>query len=188
MRVNFSGSFCPAHQRHSKLNGLLFYTIYNSQAEKLIYGFKYEGLKQIAKFLGYLMAQILKEHPIFKKEIILCPVPMWFLKRLKRGFNQSELLAQDIGSRLNLDYANLLLKNRSTKSQTQLAEEQRIKNVQNSFVLSKLAHKINLKQKTIILVDDVYTTGSTLFEAAAVFKNHPLNRPKAIWGLVFARD
>jgi len=186
-RVNFKGIFCPSHQRYSKLEGLLFYSNFSELPQKLVYGLKYEGLKDIGKLMANLMSERLKEHFLFqdKDRIILCPLPLYWLKKLKRGFNQAEVLTRNIGQNLNLEILNLLLRIKNTQSQTQLEKIERQKNVANAFFLSQKINPDQIRDKIIILIDDVYTTGYTLNAAAKELKKL---KPKSIWGLVFAKD
>ena len=188
-KVNFTGNFCSKHQRGFYFEKLLFVSRFKSLNKKIVHSFKYEGVRELSKFMADLMTQALSEKIKDKNEIILVPVPLFFIKRLSRGFNQSEMLAQKISQNLNIPTQKLLLKTRATKSQTEFKKNERHQNIKDAFCLSELGKKETLKSKIIILVDDVYTTGSTINEAAKVLKNNPLvGGPKEIWALTFCKD
>jgi competence protein ComFC len=90
---------------------------------------------------------------------IICPVPMHKLKRLFRLYNQTHYLAKFLYNLSNIKMIpDLLIKTRYTKAQTYLKKKERIKNIHDSFSINQ---KYDIKNKTILLVDDVITTGST---------------------------
>ena len=99
----------------------------------------------------------------------IVPVPLHIKRLRERGFNQSGLLAGILGHRLHLPvhYA-VLLRRQWTKPQTRLKRRERLKNVGNAFEVSNPSE---LKDCSILLVDDVYTTGTTLNECAKVLKS-----------------
>jgi len=193
-KINFSGEFCRSHKRYSHLDGLIFFTFLGtgsnkkkSDIQRMIYGFKYEGIKELGKYIGGFMASALRKHFIFKerKNIVLCPLPLFFLKKLNRGFNQSEILANHIGTIMNVDVKKLIFRIKNTRPQALLSKKEREENVKNSFVLNSKIDAKDIKGKIVVLIDDVYTTGFTLSAAAGQIKKL---KPKQIWGLVFAKE
>lgn len=113
---------------------------------------------------------------------LVIPVPLHHKKFLSRGFNQSELLAQKIAEEFDLELKNgLLIKTKNTRSQTDLKEEKRIINVKDVF---EVKNKKEAKDKVILLVDDIFTTGSTLNEAAKALKK---SGAREVWGVTLAR-
>jgi len=191
-KVNFSGEFCGPHKRHSSIKGLIFYTFFDKKDDskiipKILYGFKYEGLRGLGEILALYMSKKLQKHFLFKKKdkIIIVPLPLFFFKKLKRGFNQTEILSKYIASRLGLKNKKIIFKVKNTKPQVFLSKEERKINVKNAFVLNPKIEPSEIKDKIIILIDDVYTTGSTLNSAAREIKRL---RPSEIWGLVFAKE
>ncbi|MBD3208646.1 MAG: hypothetical protein GF370_04320 [Candidatus Nealsonbacteria bacterium] len=159
--------------------------------KKLIHNLKYEPfVRELSVAAASLLTdhlQLLDEPPDFlcpehSGNYIITPVPL-HLKKLKwRGFNQSEEIARQLSGFLKIGFdPQLLTKRRHTLPQTALPQEERISNVRDVFT-SPNPEKI--REKNIILVDDVYTTGSTMREAAKVLKK---NRAQKVIGMVVAR-
>jgi len=180
---------CPRCQ-DKKLSGLYFALPYKEKqlTKKLIYQFKYQPyLKDLAKTL----ASILVEHFILAKKntdaiwqnSVLIPVPL-DKKRLKsRGYNQSEELAKELSKVLQVPVlSDVLIKTKSTKPQMELSKEERGRNLQGAFAIKKPAE---LAGKKVFLVDDVYTTGSTMQECARVLRDAGA---KSVWGICLARE
>ena len=105
-----------------------------------------------------------------KNSDLIIPVPIHFLKRLKRKYNQTEILANHLSKLSNTEYEpRILRKSKRTKSQEGLSRKQREENIKNSFSINeKFASK--LKNKKIALIDDVLTTGSTVNECTRILK------------------
>jgi len=172
---------CSNCQKHYYLSGVLTVSKYKKPISTLIQTLKYQGNQELAKVLATIAASKLKRH-LSKNQKILTAIPLHKNKERNRGFNQASLIAQELASILKLEYQpNLLIRTRDTQSQTKLTRPERFKNLKAAF---KLRSKINLKNKTIVLVDDVMTTGATLNEAAKALKPA---KPKQIWGLVIAK-
>jgi len=161
---------------------------------KLIYQFKYQPyLKDLAKTL----ASILIEHFVLSgkntdeiwENSVLIPVPLDKKKLKIRGYNQSEELAKELAKVLKVPVvSNVLIKIKSTKPQMELSKEEREKNLENAFEIYPSGHKQNpekISGKKVFLVDDVYTTGSTMQECAKTLKNSGI---KQVWGIVLARE
>lgn len=111
----------------------------------------------------------------------LCSVPLFPSRKNERGFNQSFLLAQEIGRLWEIPATDkLLIRTRKTIPQADLKKEEREKNVKNAFGLSG---DIKLTGQSIALVDDVSTTGSTLSECAKILKRA---HAKFVYGIVIA--
>ena len=177
--------------QNKKLSGLYFALPYKEKqlTKKLIYQFKYQPyLKDLARTL----ASILIEHFVLSgkntDEIwengVLIPVPLDRKKLKTRGYNQSEELAKELSKILQIPViSDVLIKIKSTKPQMELFKEEREKNLENAF---KIKNPFDFAQgKKIFLVDDVYTTGSTMQECAKVLKE---NGAKQVWGIAIARE
>lgn len=107
---------------------------------------------------------------------MIIPIPISLVKRLKRKYNQSELLAMEIAELSNIEYAPLILnKIKSTKPQEGLSRIARERNLLGSFGVSPKYVSL-IKDRNIVLVDDVMTTGATVNECAKVLKKHGARR------------
>jgi competence protein ComFC len=135
-------------------------------ANTLIHHFKYRKKTHLATLLGRAMASIIQVDPLLKKADIIAPVPLHWFKRLRRGYNQSFLLARVVADNTGIAVRNVLKRKRYTKSQTQLTDTIRRENVSGAFAITE--NKV--KNKRILLVDDVLTTGATMNECARVLK------------------
>jgi len=118
------------------------------------------------------------------KNAVLIPIPLSKKRLLWRGFNQSEILTRELAAAfaypINLD----LQRNKYTQPQAELNGRARLDNIKDSFSWAGTPETENLAGKTIILIDDVVTTGATLNEAAAVLKK---SGAKKVYGLILAK-
>jgi len=154
-----------------KLNGLFFPLSYqNNLVKELIRQFKYDPfVKELAKPLAEL---IITHFQLIDKEVwkdkILIPIPLHKKKLRKRGFNQAEEIAKELANRLEIPLLlNCLKKAKTTSPQAELSKKEREENIKGVFWI-KNEHLI--KNKKILLVDDIYTTGATMEEAAKILK------------------
>lgn len=180
---------CP-RCRDKKLSGLYSALSYKERAltKKLIRQFKYEPrIKSLAKDL----VKILMEHfeatgsgmAAARKNDALVAVPLEKSRFKNRGYNQSEELGKELSKILLIPLiSNNLIKIKKTFSQIELSAEERKKNLKNAFIVKNYSE---IRGKKIILVDDVYTTGSTMEECATVLKNAGA---KQVWGITVARE
>ena len=185
-KVNLPGEFCSICKKEFHLDGLISATAYADPfIKKTISLFKYPPFaKDLAKSFTFLIISQLKLQDNNFSEFILSYIPLDRASLRHRGFNQSKLLAQELGKSLNLPVYELLEKIKKTKAQKNLNKEERKENIQNAFCVSKDAKEF-VQNKKIIVVDDVYTTGATLNEAARVLKQAGA---KKIWGMTVARE
>jgi len=123
---------------------------------------KFLGRKYLARQMGLMMAEKIKHDPAYEKADLIVPVPISKLSRQKRGFNQTELLGREISKELGVKMDSTVISRvKETSSQVQLSREEREKNL---FYAFEVKNKKKVTNKNIILVDDVYTTGSTCRE------------------------
>jgi len=157
---------------HKILDDLFSATDYtHSILKKMLFSFKYEPF---AKEIGKDLANLLKIHFLLldKKfdfsDFLFLPIPL-SKKRLRwRGFNQAEELAKELATFFGAKILNeVLIKEKETKPQVTLPEKERKENLKGAF---KLKNPELIFNKKIVLVDDVFTTGTTLFEAGKVLK------------------
>ena len=124
------------------------------------------------------------------KDAVLIPIPLSRKRFRWRGFNQSEILAQELATAFNSPVNLGLKRNRYSQPQAELSEKARIENIKNSFSWAgpesekNEKNLENLEGKTIILIDDVVTTGATLNEAALILKKAGAGK---VYGLVLAK-
>lgn len=181
-----------------KLSGLYFALPYKDPSakffqetgltQKLIYQFKYPPyLKDLAKTLASLVVEHLilsgKNKEKLWENSVLAPIPVDIKKQKGRGYNQSEELAKELSEVFKIPViSDNLIKIKSTKPQMELSKEEREKNLLGAFQIKNPAE---MAGKKIFLVDDVYTTGSTMAECAKVLKS---NGAKQVWGIAIARE
>ncbi len=134
--------------------------------DKIIHHFKYRKKTNLAIFFGRAMASIIKSHYFLKDADTIVPVPLFWWKNLRRGYNQAALLSEIISQECNIKMNDILKRIKNTKTQTRLNEEARRKNVLDAFRVKQNG----IKGKRVILIDDVMTTGATINECARVLK------------------
>jgi ComF family protein len=137
---------------------------YEASLQQLIHLFKYAKVESLAGPLSRFLLQAL---PLDANFDLVIAMPMHWRKRWERGFNQAELLAAPVARRYGTPLAKALRRTRYTKSQAGLTETERRANLRGSF---KVDQPERIAGKRILLIDDVFTTGSTLRAAAAVLK------------------
>lgn len=136
---------------------------FDGELRELIHLFKYERVQTLAKPLGRLLALALPREGTFD---VIVPMPLHWRKRWKRGFNQSALLARELGCRTHIRVVAALRRVRNTSSQAGLTSAKRRENVSGAFRANKHA----LKGASVLLVDDVMTTGATAASCARALK------------------
>lgn len=137
---------------------------YEGPLKKLIHLFKYGKVESLSPPLGQLLLRALPRDLHFDQVMAM---PMHWRKRWERGFNQADLLAAPVARRLGLKLSANLCRQRYTKSQAGLDEQERQKNLKGSFSVRR---PDQVKAKHILLIDDVFTTGATLRAAARALK------------------
>lgn len=170
----FLCKFCR-ETKNSSLDGLIAAVSYeNPDIRNLVYNFKYHFVANIAEPLANLISGALIRNDFVLPDL-LCPVPL-HPKRLRwRGFNQSLLLAQYISRELvppmEIEVADILERKYYRRPQMEIKiYRDRLRNMQNIFRLKPDIDITQLKNKKILLIDDIATTGATLEECAKVLK------------------
>ncbi len=139
---------------------------YRSVAETM-YRFKYGRRSEYADYFGSRIATCLGDTIRSWHADAIIPVPVHRERFRKRGYNQAESLARAIGERLQIPvYGDILVRTRSTVPMKLLDRRERIKNLKSAFI----AKEYSVKLRSTIVVDDIYTTGSTIDACAAVLK------------------
>jgi ComF family protein len=185
----FGNGKCPVHRNHF-LDKLFSATSYEDNlVKKMLISFKYEPfLKTLAKPLSDLIiAHILlsESKNLFQnaQNSIFIAMPLFSRRERWRGYNQSELLAKKLSVYFKIPLlSNNLIKIKKTCSQTELSREQRRKNIKNVF---RLKNPEQVRDKTVFLIDDIFTTGATMEETSRVLK---LARASSVYGITIARE
>lgn len=164
------------------LDGLFVMGDYSGILRKMIHFLKYKNVFSLSETLIDLYSTHLK--PPSVNIDFVAVVPLHRSRLLERGYNQAEILAKTYCRKRNLIYKqNVLTRNRSTQSQMSLIDHRkRRENILGAFSLLNQESIIN---KSILLFDDVATSGATIFEATKVLKR---NGAKKVWGTVLARN
>lgn len=148
---------------------------FNDIVKDLIHNFKYNKIQELGNiFIEQAKEIIYKNKTIIDFEnSILIPVPLYKKRLYERGFNQSEVLANEIGKILNIEVCtDLIYRDKNTLNQALLNKVKRQKNVKDAFLINKNNKIQQIQKKYIILVDDVFTTGSTMLSCVNVIKNN----------------
>ena len=162
---------------------LMYIFKYEGQVRKLILDYKFNEKSYLYKtFVNFL----LKNEKIFeniKKYDKIIPVPISKKRNKERGYNQSMLIVEEIANKTNLELVNnCLIKTKNIIEQSKLNKEDRQQNIQGVYNLQNARLIIN---KKILLIDDIYTTGSTVNECCKILQQA---NPKTIGVLVLAKD
>ncbi len=185
----FYGKIHKRCKKRSSLDGFVGFWEYEGVAKKLIQETKYNSFKHTPKELVEYGFYSIKENEarfseflsfLYKKETVITFVPISRNKYIKRGFNQAEEIALQVGKITKKEVVSMLKKTRETGSQTALTKKEREKNVKNTFTFKDKTKK----HKEVILVDDVLTSGATLEECAKTLKKGDV---KKVWGFSVCR-
>ncbi|HOP55720.1 MAG TPA: ComF family protein [bacterium] len=155
------------------------YALYDGVIKTAIIRFKFEKKKRIGEFLGNLLGEFALN--LNWKMDVIVPIPLSDRRLKERGFNQSEILALEVGKILKLPVSSGLVRIKETVPSISLSPAERIKNINKAFLLSDR----DLKGKRVLLVDDVYTTGATVNEAGKTLLERGI---KEVRVLTLARD
>ena len=124
-----------------------------------IYEFKYKNKRVYGEVYGRKMAEQFSDLIRMWEIDVLIPVPLHRKKQRKRGYNQAEIIARELGKRLEIPVdTSVIIRGRETTPQKELGQKNRRKNLKKAF---RLTGK-RLRGKNILLIDDIYTTGSTI--------------------------
>lgn len=143
--------------------------LYDKTMRDSIARYKYGNRKEYAAFYAEeILRKCGKEMRFWNAEALI-PVPLHGSRRRKRGYNQAELLAKELSRRCGIPTdTRVLFRTRRTKAQKNLSDRERLTNVRGAFSVGRKG----VPYQTVILVDDIYTTGSTIDEAARVLREN----------------
>lgn len=155
-RCRFCGSTNPL--------SLYFWGVYDGILKNCITEFKFRGMVDLGKWLSKSASDHLSGRMRQRRYDLVVPVPLYRARRREREFNQSEIIARIIADSLGSETnSEILIRVRRTAQQAKLYETERWKNVKNAF---STAQDHDLTGERILLVDDIVTTGATVYEAA----------------------
>jgi ComF family protein len=152
---------------------------YEGIAKDIILLYKYRGFEVLSGVLAdFLIRSLGREEDLWSGVEAVIPVPLHPAKEKSRGFNQARLLAKRLAQQKNIPLTKgRLVKVRPTAAQTSLQARERETNLKGAFQVNKTA---GLKGKIVLLVDDVYTTGSTIRECSRVLKKAGVMEVRAV--------
>jgi len=181
-RPQASGIVCPrCWQRPTEIDGIRSPFRFDEVIRKAIHELKYRNLRAISTRLAELLADYLKANPLPGEALV--GVPLHPRRLRERGYNQSSLLAKELGKHIGLQVIeDCLIRVKQAQPQVRAADvEERRRNVADAFVCSDES----VSGKRIILIDDVCTSGATLESCAAALKNKGAT---SVWGLTLAME
>lgn len=179
-RITKIGQFCSECRQDSLLSGVVYTLIYTGPVKELVHWFKYGRMLNIGSFLTEILLETLANR-LPPGELVVVPVPLYFWRRAQRGFNQSEFIGRRVSKKFSIPYVEGLKRVRKTESQMKLGRKKRLTNLKNAF---KARNLVYISGKTVLLIDDVLTTGSTLKECARVLLAAGAHH---VWGVVLTK-
>lgn len=156
---------------------------YEGIAKRLMYEYKFRHNEKLADFFAEQMALTVKQSYFDVNFDVVCCLPIERIKSMRRGYNQTELLGRKVAEILGLPFCNNALgfaKRKAIQHNTPFKE--RFKNVGGVFYV-----KSPFKNKNILLIDDIKTTGATLSESAKVLLASGANKVYCVTGLIVER-
>jgi competence protein ComFC len=190
LRPSIDGMTHSKCKTPQSLDGLICSWNYDGVIKKAILALKYKFASEIAKELADLSVQKLSAIRYgraasfaYQQSAILVPIPLFWYRQNWRGFNQAEEIGKLIAEKMKWKFIpELLIRTKHTVSQTELSKEKRGENVRGIFSLNP--NYVPSTRYSVLLFDDVWTTGSTLKEAGKVLKRKGFQK---VWGLTLAR-
>ena len=177
-----SGILCPVcRQRQTEIDGIRSPFRFAEVIREAVHQLKYRNLKAISPCLAALLADYLQSNPLPVEALV--PVPLHPRRLRERGYNQSSLLARELGKLINLPVIeDCLIRVKEAQPQVRTATvEDRRMNVTDAFK----CQNGKVRGKQIILIDDVCTSGATLESCAQALKSESVT---SVWGLTLARE
>lgn len=154
-------------KQHDYDKGLALFA-YDDMVRQSIYRYKYENKREYADFYADEICRRLGREILQWQADAIVPIPLHTSRQRMRGFNQSQLIAEQVGRRLKVPVdSDLVIREKKTIAQKQLNHSERQNNLKKAFKI----RQNDVKLDTVILLDDIYTTGSTIDAVAALLKD-----------------
>lgn len=161
----------------------LYIFTYQGMIRKMILNYKFQEKSYLYKTIVNFLLKNEKFFSILQSYDTIIPVPISRQRKRKRGYNQSELLAKEMAKKIKIEYNHdCLFKTKNVMEQSKLKKEERQNNIKGAY---QLVHPERLETKKILLVDDIYTTGSTVKECSKILRQA---QPKKIGVFTIAKD
>lgn len=174
-----AGRTCGSCRRKSPIYAFLSPFLYEETVIRdLIHACKYKRVRGIGDLFAVILAEYCQRYGILlPPHMIITPIPLYPSRERTRGFNQSAVIARRFAELMNIRYVPALVRVKKTKPQVELAFQERLKNVNGVFRISDVDAILN---ESILLIDDVKTSGATTEEAARVLKEAGVGRVYAM--------
>ncbi|MFQ3597473.1 MAG: ComF family protein [Chloroherpetonaceae bacterium] len=149
-------------------DALSLYRFYKQgNLQSLIHSIKYDGISQLAVEQGRRLGDALRREKPHSTFDCIVPMPLHHIRKIERGYNQAERLARGVSEVIGVPVKELVGRTRYTSTQTGFTLEGRKQNIKNAFECA-----VPLNGEHVLLIDDVFTTGSTLMECAKTLKRN----------------
>lgn len=137
-----------------------FFFAKGSKYRPLLHDLKYKGKYEVGVILGEAFGQVLAKEVAYQGLDLIVPVPLHPKKQRIRGYNQAEAIARGLGQGMGIEVlSHVLIRSEFTETQTKKTRVERVRNVENAFMI---IDPKKLENKHVLLVDDVITTGATM--------------------------
>lgn len=176
---------CSSEEKYFEASRSVY--AYEGIIKNAIYNYKYYNKPYFLKLFGNMMLDYIKKENYSDYDYVLS-VPLHRSKLLQRGYNQSELMARYIAKNLSLPYIDGLKRIKKTEKQSEQSRHERRKNLKDAFAIKASFNNHNNIDKiinsSVLLVDDIYTTGSTVNECSRVLIDYGV---KKVYVMTIAR-
>lgn len=162
-KLTRQGRVCKSCKSRSKLRYVWWLGSFKGELKELIVEVKYQRSRDVARVLGAYLEERL---PYMNESTLIVPLPTASSRVRRRGFDQAKIIARSVSRKAKLEYRDILIR----EGQQELIGKRRVDRLKMMQGVFRVKPNVNLKDKTIILVDDVLTTGASLESAATVLR------------------
>lgn len=186
--ASYNGLTHPKCESKYSVDGIFPILNYHGLLKKILYQYKYNPhLRDLTEILGDFLYEGFIQNEILMKEMqnqecVFTAVPLHSKRQKTRGYNQSELLAEFVSKKLGIKCLRVMIRNKNTTPQFKLPKSERHENIKGAFEMVK---KDSVKGLTVLLIDDITTTGATLLECANVLKR---NGAQKVYGIALGHE